>query len=205
MTPSNWENDRCRADLRDRQRQGLLLILAATVGIYAGLWAYGRDGDQTFAIPASDARKGPVTVEIAGAGADRAAGIYRLEDNTTLSELLTRIAGLDLDPRTPATELGRILRNGDAVRIDADRRLQVGRMAGATRLALGMPLNINTATREELAMIPGIGEKTARRIMELRRSSPGGIRKLEDLRALQGIKEKRLEKLRRYLTCEGPC
>ena len=202
MTPSNWKNNRCGVNLNDRQRQGLLVILAVAAFIYAGMSAYEWDQRKPFSIPAGGAQNGPVAVEIAGE--IQAAGIYHLQENTTLSELLTRIASIDMSAAAPAPDLGRLLRNGDSVRIDSDRRLHLGRMEGTTRLAMGLPVNINTATREELIMIPGIGEKTAQGILELRRSSPGGIRKMEDLVAIKGIKGKRLEKLRRYLYIEGP-
>ncbi len=164
--------------------------------------AYEWDQRKPLSITASSAQNGPVVVEITGD--IQAAGIYHLEENTTLSEFLTRIASIDLSVAASAPELGRVLRNGDAVRINSNRHLHLGRMEGTTRLALGIPVNINTATREELIMIPGIGEKTAQGILELRCSSPGGIRKMEDLVAIKGIKGKRLEKLRRYLYIEGP-
>ena len=201
MTPSNWKNNRCGENLNDRQRQGLLVILAVVAFVYAAMSAYEWDQRKPLSITASSAQNGPVVVEITGD--IQAAGIYHLEENTTLSELLTRIASIDLSVAASAPELGRVLRNGDAVRIDSNRHLHLGRMEGTTRLALGIPVNINTATREELIMIPGIGEKTAQGILELRRSSPGGIRKMEELVAIKGIKGKRLEKLRRYLYIEG--
>jgi competence protein ComEA len=49
--------------------------------------------------------------------------------------------------------------------------------------------------------VPGIGEKTAEKILD-QRNVNGTFGKLDELTLVKGIKEKRLEKLRRYL-CIG--
>ena len=53
-------------------------------------------------------------------------------------------------------------------------------------------INLNTATAEELDTLPGIGEKTAAAIIEMR-SKLGGFRYPEDLLLVHGIGEKKLE------------
>jgi competence protein ComEA len=74
-------------------------------------------------------------------------------------------------------------------------------MAADKRLALGIAIDVNRATLEELVLVPGIGEKTAGKIVE-ERGLNGKFSRLEELMRVKGIKEKRLEKLRRYL-CVG--
>lgn len=65
-------------------------------------------------------------------------------------------------------------------------------------------LDINRATAAELEHLPGIGPVMARRIVETRRSLPGGsFRSLEDLTAIRGIKGKTLARLKPYLEPEG--
>jgi competence protein ComEA len=79
--------------------------------------------------------------------------------------------------------------------------ISAGPMSAAKRLALGIPIDINRSSLEELVLVPGIGEKTAEKILE-QRSINGTFRRLDELMLVKGIKEKRLEKLRRYL-CIG--
>ncbi len=74
-------------------------------------------------------------------------------------------------------------------------------MAADKRLALGIPIDLNRSSLEDLVLVPGIGEKTAEKIVEERRLN-GTFGKLEELMRVKGIKEKRLERLRRYL-CIG--
>jgi competence protein ComEA len=73
------------------------------------------------------------------------------------------------------------------------------RAAGDKEAGPGVePVDINTATVEGLAAIPGIGPVTAQRIVEWREQH-GPFRSVEDLMKVKGIGEKSLEKLRPYV------
>ncbi len=60
-------------------------------------------------------------------------------------------------------------------------------------------LNLNTATVEQLESLPGIGRRTAERILEQRQKS-GGFKKIEDLMSVKGIGEKSFLKLKPMIT-----
>ena len=70
-----------------------------------------------------------------------------------------------------------------------------------TELQVQFPLNINTATMEELMSIPGIGEVFATRIIAYREEN-SGFSAIEELTEIKGVGEKRLEAWREYLFCE---
>jgi competence ComEA-like helix-hairpin-helix protein len=61
------------------------------------------------------------------------------------------------------------------------------------------PIDLNTATVEQLEELPGIGPVTAKKIVEFREKS-GPFRKVEDLLAIPRITKAKLEKLRPYVT-----
>ncbi len=63
------------------------------------------------------------------------------------------------------------------------------------RRPVSFPINLNTASQEELRELPGIGEKLAERIMAYRKTH-GRFRSVEDLREVKGIGKKRMERLR---------
>ena len=56
-------------------------------------------------------------------------------------------------------------------------------------------VNLNAATVEDLASLPGIGPSYAKRIVDYREKN-GPFKRVEDLLNVQGIGEKTLEKIR---------
>jgi len=63
-------------------------------------------------------------------------------------------------------------------------------------------VNVNTASVEQLTRLPGVGESRARAIVALREQR-GAFRNVEDLRAVRGIGDANLAKLRPFLTLKG--
>lgn len=64
------------------------------------------------------------------------------------------------------------------------------------------PVDVNSATAEQLAQIPGIGPGTARAIIQFREKS-GPFQRVEDLLAIRGISERKLALIKPYVTV-GP-
>lgn len=62
-------------------------------------------------------------------------------------------------------------------------------------------VNLNTATALQLDLLPGIGAKAAKRIIEHRTKTP--FAKVDDLRKVKGFGAKKLEKLKPFLTTSG--
>jgi len=63
------------------------------------------------------------------------------------------------------------------------------------------PVDLNRATAEELETLPGIGERTAERIIEYRREQ-GGFKKIEELMNVRGIGERSFLRLRPLVRVE---
>jgi len=65
------------------------------------------------------------------------------------------------------------------------------------------PVNINTASVADLEGLPGIGAKTASRIVEYRQKN-GPFKKIEELMNVQGIGEKNFLKLKAQISVGAP-
>ena len=65
-------------------------------------------------------------------------------------------------------------------------------------------VNVNQADWVTLSLIPGVGEKLAKAIVDARLDHGGKFESLDDLLKVDGIGEKMLEKLRPYLSLGDP-
>jgi competence protein ComEA len=64
------------------------------------------------------------------------------------------------------------------------------------------PLDLNSATPEQLEQLPGIGPSAAQAIVNFRTKS-GPFRRVEDLLAIRGISQRKLDQIRPYVTVGG--
>jgi competence ComEA-like helix-hairpin-helix protein len=85
---------------------------------------------------------------------------------------------------------------------DGDRRTPNGatRMAGPALRLLGLKVDVNRASMEDLEALPGVGPKMAERLMEVRAARP--FRSVDDLREVAGIGPKRFAQLEGVVTVD---
>jgi competence ComEA-like helix-hairpin-helix protein len=81
--------------------------------------------------------------------------------------------------------------------------LSLGAVSFAKKKPPERPINLNTASSEELQLVPGIGPATADKILKMRKSY-GPFKSVDDLLAIRGLGPKRLEKMRKFLTVGKP-
>lgn len=86
----------------------------------------------------------------------------------------------------------------DSVFNERSRVLNDDTAMASSQAAVLKKININTATKTELMTLPGIGEATAERIM-LYREEKGPFKKINDMRKVKGIGEKKFDKLKSHI------
>jgi competence protein ComEA len=64
------------------------------------------------------------------------------------------------------------------------------------------PIDVNTASEQQLEQLPGIGHKKAAAIIELRKKKP--LTRLTQLMQVRGIGKKTLERLKPFVKIEPP-
>jgi competence protein ComEA len=167
-------------------------------------------GDEEAAAPiavADDASGGGgggrLVVHVAGAVRDP--GVYRLADGARVDDAVARAGGAtrraDLGGLNLAAELedGRQVLVPERVRAAGGGAASAGAAGVAPAPVPGQPLNLNTATLEQLDTLSGIGPLTAQKILEFREEI-GGFGSVEELGEIPGIGEKRLASLREEVT-----
>ncbi|MBW2274409.1 MAG: helix-hairpin-helix domain-containing protein [Deltaproteobacteria bacterium] len=77
-----------------------------------------------------------------------------------------------------------------------------GLHAAEDRSALSGIVNLNTASVEQLQLLPGVGEVRASAIIDARKQS-GGFKSVDDLMEVKGVGPSLLERLRPYVAVTG--
>lgn len=176
-----------------------IVIVVALVYVARGVLRYVPSAG----IPAVSSRweHSGIAVELAG---DRDhGGIYFLPRGATILDLFDEAEIHDTSGFEGAVLAG-VLRSGDRVTFDTDRyRVTIGEMSASTRLALGMPIDLNTATLEELILIPGIGRRTASKIVRFREKM-GPFSEIEALKRIEGLGKKQYDKIKGHLFVGRP-
>lgn len=145
-------------------------------------------------------------------GAVEKPGVYRLKPSSRLYELI-EIAKPRSDAAIQFINLAEPLTDGEMVYIPTAKEAEqfgikneIINSVKASSLSLSRGdkngsevINLNTASEEDLCKIPGIGPKTAQKIIDFR-SKKGRIRSLKELMEIPGIGEKTIEKIKDYVT-----
>jgi competence protein ComEA len=180
----------------------LLLCGLALLGLVVLAVVYaGRDDGAAAAPRASlevrgeeEDAGGALVVHVAGAV--HRPGVYRLRPGARVADAVRHAGGARRRADLGAVNLAAELQDGRQVLVPL--RAPGGGAAtaaagGAT--APGVPLDLNTATLEQLDALDGIGPATAQQILDYREAH-GGFGSVEELDQVPGIGETRLAALR---------
>jgi competence protein ComEA len=150
----------------------------------------------TIAVDQEGGGGGRVTVDVAGAV--KRPGVYRLSSSERVEDALKRAGGAT--GRADLSQINRAAKLEDGrqilVPIRASRASPAAAQPGAAAPAApDQPVNLNTATLEQLDTLDGVGPATAQKILDYR-TEHGGFGSVEELDQIPGIGEKRLAALR---------
>jgi competence protein ComEA len=132
-------------------------------------------------------------------GAVRQPGLYRLEQGARIADAVARAGGATRKADLAQVNLAAPLADGEQVVVPKRGAPATG-SAGATGSAVGAaspaaPVQLSTATLEQLDSLPGVGPATAQKILDYR-TKHGAFSSVDELDAVPGIGPKRLEQLR---------
>jgi competence protein ComEA len=152
----------------------------------------------TIAVQDDAGAGGRLTVHVAGAV--REPGVYRLAAGARVDDAVSRAGGATRRADLGGLNLAAELEDGRQVLVP-ERARGGGAVAApaAAEPAEGQPVNLNTATLEQLDTLSGIGPTTAQKILDFREER-GGFGSVEELGEIPGIGEKRLASLREEVT-----
>jgi competence protein ComEA len=139
-------------------------------------------------------------------GAVNEPGVYKVDSSTRVFELIEKAGGLSKDADIDQLNQAEFVKDGQKIVIpvkagsagtaDADGSASAG--SGGTSSAVSGLININTADRNQLMEIPGVGEVIAERIIDYRTSQR--FASIEEIKNVKGIGDATFEKMRDLIT-----
>jgi competence protein ComEA len=180
---------------------GLLLAVVLGLRQLGGSADAGSGGPEPVAtIEVQDDASGGGRVVVHVAGAVRDPGVYKLSSRARVDDAVARAGGPTRRADLGGLNLAAKVEDGRQVLVPERARAGApAATATATTPAEGQPLNLNTATLEQLDTLSGIGPLTAQKILDFREER-GGFGSVEELGEIPGIGEKRLASLREEVT-----
>lgn len=134
-------------------------------------------------------------------------GVYELSGDSRIYEAVDAAGGFTENAARECVNLASKVSDGmqitiynreEAASLQADSA-PVGENAGKSGTSGSGLVNLNTATKEELMTLKGIGESKAEDIIRYREKS-GGFKKIEDIMKISGIKENGFQKIKDSIT-----
>jgi competence protein ComEA len=134
------------------------------------------------------------------AGAVRRPGVYRLGAGDRVEDAVRRAGGPGAQADVNAINLAARVSDGQQVVVPARAAVAAAPSVGAAPGVAGSgatraPIDLNTATADQLDQLDGVGPVTAQKILAWRQQH-GGFRGVDDLGNVPGIGPKRLAALR---------
>ncbi len=199
---------------------GLALVVAALGARYlfsshsaAQAGAQSVAGLSSFAPSAAPSPSSSATAQelvVYVCGAVRRPGVYHLASGARVADLLAAAGGAAAKAELQAVNLAAKLIDGQQVVVP---ERGAGGLAAASAAASGAaasgagsasgaataPVNLNTATAEELDALPGVGPATAQKIIDYRTAN-GGFKSVDDLKNVAGIGDAKFATLQPLVT-----
>lgn len=134
-------------------------------------------------------------------------GIYIFQTPPTLKDAVEKAGGLKEPAFLDKSLSSEFLETGTSLTIKRESpqevKIKMGRMEASKLLVFSIPFDLNSASVEDLCLIPGIGESMAGEIIAYRERRRG-FRSVEELKNVKGIGEKKWETFKPFLTIRQP-
>ena len=183
----------------------LLIVLAVAGGTYYGCYMQEKESiqldaaSQTVTQGGSQEDRAEITVYVTGA--INKPGVVTVREGARTADAVKACGGLLPTADGDKVNMAQVLKDGQQVRVPETQAgssalpANTGKASSAVKTKADGPININTASAEELDALPGIGPAMAKRIIEYRETE-GAFTAIEDIKKVKGIGEAKFEKMK---------
>ena len=147
--------------------------------------------------PVTESSTEPIKIYVHICGEVNNPGVYELAEGSRIFEAVEAAGGFTEEAAQASLNLAQVISDEEQIVIltqeEAEEKARLEREQAA-----GI-VNLNTATKEQLMTLPGIGESRAEDILRYRQES-GGFQAIEEIMNVPGIKESAYLKIKDSIT-----
>lgn len=120
-------------------------------------------------------------------------GVYSIPEGSRVCDLFEVAGGFTKDAAADYWNQARLLKDGEMIYVPSKEEVKDRTFEGQSK-----KVNINTASKEELLTIPGVGEAKAEAILAYREEN-GPFSSIEELKKVDGIKDGVFSKMKEHI------
>ncbi len=155
-----------------------------------------------------------ILIKVYICGCVKQPGVYEMSQGSRIVDLAGLCGGFTEDACTEAVNLAAILSDEEKIYIPSKTEISKQGInllesissggnsngkGGQADVSQGQKVNVNSASAEELMVLPGIGEQIAKNIIDYR-NQYGAFNTKEDLKNVKGIGEKKFEQIKELVS-----
>jgi len=135
----------------------------------------------------------PLEIKVYVTGLVKNPGVYTMKEGERIIDAINKAGGPLEEADLTNINLAQKVKDEQMIRVP--KKGETNNISPTSTIQKNEKININTATKEELQTLPGIGPVTAERIIEFRESK-GSFKKIEDIMNVPRIGPKMFEQIK---------
>lgn len=177
-------------------------IVFICIFIISGISIYIQDNERkaSFSVNSSNISKNADRIGVYISGEVKNTGVYYLKKDSRITDLINICGGLTEEADVSKINPAQKLNDSDKIIIPKkEENLNTESMEDTDESDINVQekININTATKDELTSLNGIGEATANKIINYRNKNK--FKEIEDIMNVPGIGEAKFNNIKDYI------
>lgn len=177
-------------------------IVFICIFIISGISIYIQDNERkaSFSVNSSNISKNEDRIGVYISGEVKNTGVYYLKKDSRITDLINICGGLTEEADVSKINPAQKLNDSDKIIIpkkEENLNMESIEDTNESDINVQEKININTATKDELTSLNGIGEATANKIINYRNKNK--FQEIEDIMNVPGIGESKFNNIKDYI------